>query len=348
MKKNKIILCNPNSLIEELRIQRELLAKTNICENTLKTIQKFLSPDTGEKYFYSVERSSLISKNGKAVPVINGIPDFAIFSKTALDDKNKQSEFHDNEDNEPFDEIVFRPYNFNRLHAKIWIEHLFYSGKIIEKTLNLSIENSSILNCGCGGGFEAQFFASQGAEIVGFDISQLRVEAASVRFALNNLKGCFYKGDAATLPFADESFDLVIYHDSLHHVPMEEIPGAIREAARVAKNAVILLEANDSPLRMLLEGIGLSTSIEISGNYVFRFRKSLIQFWCNKYNMQLAAYRTRFVKREHKPRLYGLPIINLIVHYCIKFIGLFLNKFGNEAIIILKKQSNPDKIKSAS
>ena len=164
----------------------------------------------------------------------------------------------------------------------------------------------------------------------------MRSEASATRFNYNKLDGLFYRGDASKLPFADRSFDVVLYHDSLHHVPIEEIPLAIREASRVAGKAVVLLEAHDSPVRLLLESMGLSTSIESAGNYVFRFKKNLMSYWATQNSMELVNYTVLFTKKEHRPKIYAIPIFGFLFYYFIRSIGLLLKPMGNEACIILK------------
>lgn len=280
----------------------------------------------------------LCCNNGHKAVVENGFPDFINFSTTAMDEKMIQANFHDDEEkNEKFEEIVLRPYDYNKVHAESWLYHLKYFKKILPLKLGFDLENTNILNCGCGGGFEAQYFADNGAKVVGFDISKLRVEAASTRFVLNNNTGFFYRGDASILPFPDRTFDLVLYHDSLHHVPIEEIPRAVREAARVAKRGVVLLEANDSPLSLILESFGLATSIERAGNYVFRFRPSLMRFWAMQTGMKLINFSVLFTKKEHWPKIYAIPIVGWFVYRLIRIIGFLLKPFGNEACIIFEK-----------
>lgn len=322
---------------KDITLYREDAKLKNLINNTALNVLNDLRSPVNDNQYKLIDDNLVCSQNDK-VTIINGIPDFTIYSSTALDQKIQQADYHDNEDiNESFNEIVMRPYNYNKIHTKIWIEHFYRVARMMEKVLHLPLNKIRILNCGCGGGFEAEFFAEQGAEISGFDISQLRVEAASTRFAMNNLDGFFYRGDAAVLPFPDNTFDIVLYHDSLHHVPIEEIPIAIKEACRVCKNGVVFVEANDSIIRMLLEYFGLSLSIEASGNYTFRFKKSLMQFWAKRYNMNLLLYKKIFSKKEHKPKIFKHDYIGLLIYYFLKFIGFFLNFDGNEAIIIMKK-----------
>ena len=319
----------------DLARKRSVLNNIN-SEYGFSVISKMISPSNSKSFVHCDK--GLKDSNGKLVPIKNGIPDLTIYSDSAWDEKQKQADYHDNEDlNETFEEIVLRPYNHSEFFAKIWVKHLEKLVNRVESLSGKPFSTYSILNCGCGGGFEAQYFAEQNAEVTGFDISQLRVEAAATRFALNNLEGFFYRGDASILPFPDDSFDIVVYHDSLHHVPIEEIPIAIKEARRVAQKLVVLSEAHDSPIRMLLESMGKSISIEESGNYTFRFKKSLIQFWCHRFGMKLLLYETSFDRKEHRPKIYGIPYIGPAFYHILKFFGMFLAPLGNEALIIMKK-----------
>jgi ubiquinone/menaquinone biosynthesis C-methylase UbiE len=290
------------------------------------------------KSSFKVSKSYLNCLKGHKVPINNGFPDFVVFSKNAMEEKMVQADFHDDEENnETFEEIVIRPYNGNSAHVASWLYHLNFFETRLPVQLGLGLKGTTILNCGCGGGFEAEFLAERGAQVVGFDISKLRVEAAATRLHINNYQSMFYRGDASTLPFPDNTFDLVLYHDSLHHIPIEEIPPAIEEAARVARVGVVMLEANDSPFRMLLETLGLSKSIERAGNYVFRFKKNLMKYWARKYSMTLVDYSVLFTKKEHRPRFYAIPIAGKTLYRLVRLAGILLKPVGNEVCIMLKK-----------
>lgn len=89
-----------------------------------------------------------------------------------------------------------------------------------------------LLDIGCGAGENSAFFASRGAHCVAADVSP-----GMVRVALNLAKrrGSKIEGrviDAAELPFADETFDVVYAANVLHHVDSEK---TLREIHRVLK-----------------------------------------------------------------------------------------------------------------
>ncbi len=323
--------------LSELENARKQASESNLQSGyAQKVLGLFVCSDDKSKL--SHQNDYLECEKGHRISIKNGIPDFVMGAKNITDQKLKQIAFHDDEEiNERFEEIVLRPYNYNKSYADSTLYHLRSFRKILPAKLGIDLKNTTILDCGCGGGLEAQFLAENGALVTGFDISQLRAEASATRFALHGLEGLFYRGDAAIVPFPDNMFDLAIYHDSLHHVPIEEIPLAIREAVRVAKKGVVLLEAHDSPLRMLLEIFGLSTSVEASGNYVFRFRKSLMEFFSYQTSTQLVNYSVSFMKHEHRPKLYAHPVRGRLIFELSRLLGTVLGPFGNEACIMLRK-----------
>ena len=90
-----------------------------------------------------------------------------------------------------------------------------------------------VLEIGVGMGADFVRFGEAKANVIGIDLSprslQLAVQNAQIHCVPPNLM----HADAESLPFADESFDLVYSWGVLHHVP--DIHRALREAHRVLK-----------------------------------------------------------------------------------------------------------------
>ena len=87
-----------------------------------------------------------------------------------------------------------------------------------------------ILEIGCANGRDALQFLGDGTkyELVGLDIKDGQVDMENFTFV---------QGDAASLPFPDKSFDLVISIGLLEHIePVEKLSEVIREISRVGKN----------------------------------------------------------------------------------------------------------------
>jgi ubiquinone/menaquinone biosynthesis C-methylase UbiE len=90
---------------------------------------------------------------------------------------------------------------------------------------------SRTLDLGCGEGRLSRDLAVLGHRMVGLDASTAMVEAASAREP--SIPVC--RADAARIPFADGTVDLVIAFMSLQDV--DDVGGAIRESARVSSPA---------------------------------------------------------------------------------------------------------------
>jgi aminoglycoside 6-adenylyltransferase len=83
------------------------------------------------------------------------------------------------------------------------------------------------LEVGCGDGRVARDLAARGHRVTGVDIAPAMVRLAAEADPV----GEYRVADAAALPFADESFDVVVAYNSLMDV--DDLEGAVREAARV-------------------------------------------------------------------------------------------------------------------
>lgn len=96
-----------------------------------------------------------------------------------------------------------------------------------------SSQGLKVLDVGCGNGYVLSRYARKGAEVTGADLTGTAVDLSRKRFALDNLPGTFLETDGETLPFPDNSFDIVCSMGVLHHTanpaPM------VREMHRVLK-----------------------------------------------------------------------------------------------------------------
>lgn len=90
-----------------------------------------------------------------------------------------------------------------------------------------------VLDIGCGGGALARALATRGARVTGLEISERQFGDAR---ALSDGDGPVYVvGSAAQLPLADGSQDLVLFMNSLHHVPEAAMLTALAQARRVLR-----------------------------------------------------------------------------------------------------------------
>ena len=109
----------------------------------------------------------------------------------------------------------------------------------VPRVVQLALEGMDaqrILDVGTGSGVFAEAFAARAQSVTGIDPSGELLEAARAA-----APGCtFIEATAEKLPFEDSSFDLVFLGHVLHET--DDPAGALREAKRVAKTRVAILE----------------------------------------------------------------------------------------------------------
>ncbi|NGX59022.1 MAG: 23S rRNA (guanine(745)-N(1))-methyltransferase [Chlamydiae bacterium] len=109
-----------------------------------------------------------------------------------------------------------------------------------QKYCDLSAQ-SKVLDVGCAKGFMLHDFMEliPGIEVKGLDISSYAIENA-----LESVKPFIEVADARYLPFADNSFDLVISINTIHNLEIEELKLALQEIERVSrKKSFITVDA---------------------------------------------------------------------------------------------------------
>ena len=103
----------------------------------------------------------------------------------------------------------------------------------------VDVHGRDVLDVGCGEGELARRLALAGARVVGLDPLAVALERARDA-GLSGPAVRYVEGSAATLPFAAASFDVVVFSNSLHHVPAESMDTALAEAARVLRDGGVL------------------------------------------------------------------------------------------------------------
>ena len=107
------------------------------------------------------------------------------------------------------------------LHLKDWTNGLIRWGRIGK--------NSQVLDVGCGTGrYSLEIGKRTGADVTGLDFSRGMLGKANEKEC-----GIWLQGDAANIPFGNESFDTVIMMLMLQHVDDE--PRVLAEAKRVLR-----------------------------------------------------------------------------------------------------------------
>ncbi len=102
-------------------------------------------------------------------------------------------------------------------------------------------ESAAILDIGCGKGFLLHDFKElmPCCSLAGVDVSRYALENA-----MPSVKPFLKIASAESLPYPDQSFDLVISINSVHNLPLPRLRRALKEITRVSKgNSYITVDA---------------------------------------------------------------------------------------------------------
>ncbi len=157
----------------------------------------------------------------------------------------------------------------------------------------------TVLDVATGGGYQAAAFSQRGHITVGIDYVHDRAVLAREQQGTVALQWC--AGDAANLPFADNSFDVITISLALHDMLETDIVQVLAEFQRIACRKVIIIEPKSpdnrwlTPLFKLIAEI-LDESVHI-GTFLDYDLKSMIHraglqlsHWQRIYNGILAVY----------------------------------------------------------
>ncbi|HEX8154626.1 MAG TPA: methyltransferase domain-containing protein [Thermoanaerobaculia bacterium] len=122
----------------------------------------------------------------------------------------------------------------------------YYEARLAQAGVKLP-QGARVLDCACGVGRLGGAIARGGAAgVVAFcDLSATQLRTLRSRWKPTPASAGAQLGDLLNMPYADDSFDLVIGNSFLHHLP--DVPAALREMYRVCKpggRVVVLHEPN--------------------------------------------------------------------------------------------------------
>lgn len=187
--------------------------------------------------------------------------------------------------------------------------------EFIRKYMLDNIIYTKVLDIGSGNGYFTWILNGWG-EVIAFDFSKQMLKTNPV--------GQKIQGDAAILPFKDNSFDVVFCSNLLHHV--EEPLKVVKEMARVSSQFVALSEPNSLNPLMFLFGL---LKQEERGS--LKFNKAYLTQLINDAGMEsIASVSQGTIVPNMTPEIM-LPILRLID-------GEF--PFGFFSIAIGKKMHN--------
>jgi 2-polyprenyl-3-methyl-5-hydroxy-6-metoxy-1,4-benzoquinol methylase len=105
----------------------------------------------------------------------------------------------------------------------------------------IPVEGKRVLEIACGRGGFSKLLASKGAVMFGADFSSTALQIAQTKISgvgNGNCRVMFAQADAQQLPYADESFDVIVSCETIEH--LLDPSSAIKEMARVCRAGGLL------------------------------------------------------------------------------------------------------------
>jgi len=186
-----------------------------------------------------------------------------------------------------------------------------------------------VLEIGGGMGTDLAQFAAHGALVTDLDLSSGHLELARENFQLRGLPGEFVLHDAETLPFGDNSFDVVYSNGVIHHTPnTASVVAEIRRVLKPGGCAIVMVYSENSLhyWRNLVTDIGLkenqidtlsmgeimSRSVEISDNAAARplvkvYTKQRLRQLFHRFE-HITIVRRQMIHSEVPPALVRVPV----------------------------------------
>lgn len=240
--------------------------------------------------------------------------------------RERQLSFYDEECDPEFE--IERPHGCGRLYDFL-IDYKLRAGL---RVLGLPLVGRTVLEVCCGSGMMAEKFASAGAAVTGIDFSPTAISRARERARRYRFEATFIVGDAENLAFRDRSFDIVMVHDGLHH--LEHAERAIREMARVARNAVLILDPARAALTRLAVRLGIAVDVEDAGNEVKRLVPEEVAAILQGEGYRRVIWRRTLMYYPHQPfkwfAWFDNPALFLAFRALFGGVNLILGRWGNK------------------
>ena len=195
----------------------------------------------------------------------------------------------------------------------------------------------TVLFVGGGSGMEAEPFARAGYDVSVSDLSPNLLRCAEQRFRERGLAAEeFFTANAQDLPLGDDSYDIGIAYEVLHHVPQPL--QSLRELARVSARGIIIVEPFTSPLFDALSRLGLAHRKEYSGLIPYRFKREEMDDILRECGFE--SYRLTLVLRfpdDFLPKAWRDSARFSRLYLRIMGLARFFPALGNQGILVARK-----------
>ena len=240
----------------------------------------------------------------------------------------------------PWDRPYTRPYQRGKVFEYVG----YHALRLAAARFGTDLSQLSVLNTGCGHGFEAEYLANSCGvrELVGTDISLNALRAVQRRAQLYRFDIELICADLDHLPLVNNSFQLALCHEALHHIPVPQ--NSIVEMSRVAKNLMLVNEPAENFVRNTFRAVSRigRQDYETSGNYSHHFLAKDLNALCRYIGFgDVDAFRCFTICPQEPPKYFGWFENRVLFWIFRRFLegvnGVFGKRFGNKLSCIAKR-----------
>lgn len=230
---------------------------------------------------------------------------------------------------------IERPHGCGRVYDFL-IERKFQDGMAV---LGVPVRGRELLEICAGSGMMAEKFSRAGATVTATDFSPAAIARARERARRHHFALDVSVADAERLPFKDRSFDIAAVHDGLHH--LENPERAIAEMARVAREAVLIMDPAEAALTRLAVHAGMAEDVEEAGNRVRRVNPEQAARILRDCGFGGVRWRRRLMYYPHRPwewlRWFDNPISFAAFRAAYSGGNLALGRWGNKLSLTARR-----------
>jgi len=148
------------------------------------------------------------------------------------------------------------------------------------------VKEKNVLDVGCGDGLMLEILKSKGIKCAGIDISDIAVEKCKNK----GLDVRLVDFSDSTLPYQDESFDLIIFSDVLEH--MYNPKNILFEAKRVARSILISVpNFNSLPARIQMFLGKVPENNKKNKGHIYWFNYENLKRMLNKNDLEIVDFK---------------------------------------------------------
>ena len=133
---------------------------------------------------------------------------------------------------------------------------------------HIFLDGKSVLDIGCGSGDLVRYIGANGGIAFGLECNWGRFR--EILSATRISRETYIQGVGQNLPFRDNTFDVITFFSSLHHIPKAQIYTSLVEAARVSKSDGIVYVAeplSQGPIYEMLLPVDDETEVRLEAEY---------------------------------------------------------------------------------